>query len=214
MGCRPDDLSYRWGGRLLSCPEESQPAHEVVLSKGFWVAETKVTQVAWRKVFGEKLSAIAWKFYPVGDDYPAVATWDEARTYCESIGGRLLTEAEWEYAARVTYPGIKRYLGDFELVGTPFRPLKGDLPNPYGLYDLFDNLSEWVSDWFDDEYYRKSPKTDPHGPPEGKATANGGSHVDRGGVGNGNLDPRDRPLGVADRGSAEGPPSFRCAMQE
>jgi sulfatase modifying factor 1 len=43
----------------------------------------------------------------------------------------------------------------------------GKAPNAWGLYDMLGNAAEWVSDWFDREYYQGSPATDPQGPETG-----------------------------------------------
>jgi len=40
-------------------------------------------------------------------------------------------------------------------------------PNGLGLYDMSGNVWEWCSDWYDAEYYEKSPKNNPQGPPSG-----------------------------------------------
>lgn len=111
------------------------------------------------------------------DDYPVIyVNWHKAKTYCEWKGGRLPTEAEWEYAARGGLHG-KRYawgnvaptcsqanylgcLGDTNKVGS--YPANG-----YGLYDVAGNVREWCNDWYDNNYYVYSTQQDPTGPING-----------------------------------------------
>jgi uncharacterized protein (TIGR02996 family) len=104
---------------------------------------------------------------------------------------RLPTEAEWEYACRGWFssrrafwfgPRLTSKLANFR--GTyPYPPTAPDEegvelerptevgsypPNPFGLYDMHGNVDEWVADWFEGDYYRRSPVKGPPGPDEGE----------------------------------------------
>jgi formylglycine-generating enzyme required for sulfatase activity len=121
-------------------------------------------------------------------DLPIVkVTPEEAGQFCHWGGGRLPTEAEWEYAARagldaLIYPWGNslttknaNYAGAKGSAWDRMAPVKQFDPNTWGLYDMAGNVWEWCADWYDREYYGHSPKEDPPGP------ASGQEHVKRGG---------------------------------
>ncbi|HEY9075746.1 MAG TPA: SUMF1/EgtB/PvdO family nonheme iron enzyme [Anaerolineaceae bacterium] len=150
----------------------------------------------------EKESGASWKM-PKGPgsnlagraDFPVVLmSWQDADTYCRSVGRRLPTEAEWEKAARGTdarkYPWGDEFpnctLANFNKTGTTGGTdycvgdvLKvGSLPrgsSPYGAWDMVGNVSEWVADWYSSTYYKSSPVQNPKGPSSGRG------HIYRGG---------------------------------
>jgi formylglycine-generating enzyme required for sulfatase activity len=113
----------------------------------------------------------------------------------EGVTYRLPTEAEWEYACRAgsrtryhngnTPGGLQKIANtfdsdaaqnwpDWKQHATPGHdgyaftaPVGSFSANAFGLYDMSGNAWEWVADWYDENYYRKSPKADPAGPAAG-----------------------------------------------
>jgi formylglycine-generating enzyme required for sulfatase activity len=158
MGCSPGDSE---------CEFDEKPAHEVNIGRGFWIGQTPVTQAAYMAVTG-KPNPSNFK----GGDLPVErVTSEEAGSYCDAVGMRLLTEAEWEYAARAGTTGA-RY-GDLDQVawykgnsGEKTHPVAQKTANPWGLYDMLGNVWEWCSDWYGT--YSASKQHDPTGPSSGQ----------------------------------------------
>ena len=140
MGCSPKDKD---------CTDFEQPRHLVVIKNGFWLGQTEVTQDAWQRIMSvPNPSRFKGGKLPV-EQVP----WYHADSYCKSIGGRLPSEAEWEYAARAGTKGplygkfdeivfLAPY-GDYSHSSGPVGSAK---PNAFGLYDTIGNVSEWVQD--------------------------------------------------------------------
>lgn len=116
---------------------------------------------------------------------PAGVNWYGAKAYCgwlhdiTDLPFDLLTEAQWEYAARsggkkmlfATDNGMidkdRNFPWNRQDSATP--DLGSYPPNPAGLYGMLDfNASEWVNDWYDPDYYKRSPVLNPQGPDSGK----------------------------------------------
>ena len=194
MGCSPGDSE---------CFDDEKPAHEVTISKGFWIGQTLVTQAAYRRVVGANPSRFKGEQLPV-----ETVSWDDAQSYCRAVGMRLPTEAEWEFAARAGNTS-SRY-GDLDAIawysdnsgpqridgGVLYRSdpnnyennliAKGNQthvvaqkqPNAWQLYDMLGNVWEWTADWFEENYYARSEARDPTGPSSGTYRALGGGAWD------------------------------------
>ena len=170
MGCSPGDSD---------CSEPEKPAHSVRLSKAYWIGQTEATVGSYRRFASAtkiKMPSAAPKRYQGWNNrnFPMIdVTWDEANRYCTWIGGRLPTEAEWEYAARGGTPDA-RYgsLGNIawtkDNAESQTHPVAGKQENGFGLFDSLGNVWEWVNDWFVADYYKGGPAQDPAGPSAGQ----------------------------------------------
>lgn len=182
--------------------EDELPAHEVTITKGFWMGRYEVRNTDYCVFLNDQGNQIVegytWllidregcliterdgPFVPKTgyESHPVVeVTWYGAKAYCEWAGGRLPTEAEWEYAARGGLEG-KRYPWGDDIShddanggGTGGRdqwsktsPVGSFSANDYGLYDMAGNVWEFCNDWYNDWYYNRSPPSDPTGSSSG-----------------------------------------------
>ncbi len=156
---------------------DEYPQHEVCLSD-YCIGETPVTQAQWKAVMGGSPS-----MFKGGENPVERVSWNECRIFIKRLNQktgqnfRLPTEAEWEYAARggkksmgYRYPGsnIIDEVAWYKANGNKkTHPVKGKKPNELGLYDMGGNVWEWCADWYDENYYRESPKENPQGPSQG-----------------------------------------------
>jgi len=165
---------------------DEKPRHQVRITKGFWLSETPVTVAAYQRFAREKGRVMppAPDFNPEWskEDHPVVCvTWNEAAAYCKWAGGRLPTEAQWEYAARGGKDGLKYPWGNeitpenANYSGSKWKgtsPVRSYPANSWGLYDMAGNVWEWVADRYDENYYATlpsdKPAEDPRGPQSGK----------------------------------------------
>ena len=172
-----------------------RPQHVVALDE-YWIDAYEITNAQYRLCVdgGACTEPRAWTNADLsGDQQPVLVFWEGAQAYCTWVGGRLPTEAEWEKAARGpdgrTWPwGNEWQDGWANLSGPedgygPTAPV-GSFPNdvsPYGLLDVAGNAAEWVADWFDKDYYARSPARNPTGPASGDQRVRRGTISNAGG---------------------------------
>lgn len=175
----PVDKALVWKG----------PAHEVTLTKDFYIGECMVTQALWEAVMGTTIEQQqngkenTQRFFPgVGADYPMYyVSWNEAQEFCIKLCGLLHktyvlpTEAQWEFAARggnkhmeYKYSGsdnvdeVAWYDGNSDKSTHPVGTKK---PNELGIYDMSGNVAEWCGDRWGK--YSGEAQIDPTGPKTG-----------------------------------------------
>ncbi len=174
---------FQMGSPVGEGEKDEHPRHRVELS-AFFIQHHEVTNKEYRRFDPTHMPRAP-------ADHPVVeASWYNATAYAFWLGGRLPTEAEWEYAAGAGCPhdycdqrGKKTEL---EKVGwydknsnMKLHPVMKREPNPWGLYDMYGNAWEWVGDWYGSAYFAES-QSDPSGPPSGEARViRGGSSWDR-----------------------------------
>ena len=201
---------------------ERSPLEHSVYVSDFLIDKLGVTWLQYKRyaeVTGVSLPP-RHPYWGIHDNHPVVyVTWEEAKAYCEWVGGRLPTEAEREKAARGT-DGRKYPWGNEEpdsergvfrrAWGRQATAAVGTHPagmSPYGVHDMGGNVWEWCSDWYDEDYYAVSPTQDPKGPLSGTARVlRGGSWDSRPTV----LSASCRNWGAV--GYREGDFGFRCVM--
>jgi formylglycine-generating enzyme required for sulfatase activity len=211
---------------------DEKPVHVVSLD-AFWIDQTEVTNSMYALCVNESQcnrpgsfrSRTRSSYYSSKEfgDYPVIhISWEDARSYCEWVGRRLPTEAEWEKAARGLdqrnypwgegidcslanyYDGKTFCVGDTSLVKSYESGM-----SPYGAYDMAGNVWEWVADWYVPDYYDISPASNPPGPATGELrVARGGSWEDT------DFLARTSNRGSFAPGGRNDARGFRCAFSE
>jgi formylglycine-generating enzyme required for sulfatase activity len=204
-----DAMVFVEGGEFMmgnpggwSIRSDTTPAHRVIVDD-FYIQKYEVTQGD----FG--LFMAVTDYQPSDDRYddmrnetserfddelPAVASWVDAKAFCQWLGkradteARLPTEAEWEFAARSRGQMLRYATENGEAIEDVTMAAKVEhsryapppyevaMPNPpgtfppnaLGLYDMSGNVGEWVSDNYSHDYYEQSPVNNPRGPTEGQ----------------------------------------------
>jgi formylglycine-generating enzyme required for sulfatase activity len=197
---------FRWvkpGTFLMGSPESeperepwikgSETQHPVILTQGFWLADTTVTQAQWQAVMGNNPSS----FTDDPNNPVEQVSWDDAQAFTEKLrqqipglAAKLPTEAQWEYACRagtstpfsfgdnitpkqVNYDGNYPYAGGKKgLYRQKTVPVKSFPANPWGLYEMHGNVWEWCQDVWQEKL-----------PPEAVTDPQGVAGGDKAGVG-------------------------------
>jgi formylglycine-generating enzyme len=190
------EMTFAWippGTFLMGSPPEeaergdNETRHSVTLTEGFYLGIHPVTQAQWQAVMGNNPSHFQGENLPV-----ETVSWEDCQKFCKKLSQmdgkryRLPTEAEWEYACRAgtttpfhfgetidtdqanyngNYPHGKGKKGVYRQQTTPVDSFP---PSGWGLFDMHGNVWEWCADWFDAEYYKRSPRQNPQGPEHGK----------------------------------------------
>ncbi len=205
--------------------DDEHPQHEVEFTRPFYLGAWQVTQDQYQHIMGQNpsyfCSAGDGKDKVKGRDtkqFPVeTVSWDDAMTFCKTLSKlpeekkiarsyRLPTEAEWEYACRGGAASYSPYH-----FGAAFSPHQANFDqtnlgrpcslgfypaNAFGLFDMHGNVWEWCLDWYDEDYYKNSPKRDPHGPDQGNARVlRGGSWSSGAWLARSAIRTRDAPAG-------------------
>ncbi len=207
---------------------DEQPQASIHL-KTFWIDRLEVTA----KEFAHCVAARACTPTPTEPrcnqgktdklDHPInCMSWTGAQAYCKWVGKRLPTEAEWEKAARGTdgrlYPWghepppscarVCMNEGNYGCGTNSTCPVgsRPDGASPYGAQDMAGNVWEWVSDYYESDYYKRAPSRDPRGPETG-----GNRSIRGGGFTAGGSLARTTLRGNNTESSTEYYNGFRCA---
>lgn len=179
------------GEFMMGSPEteldryDEEIMHPVMLTRGYWLADTACTQELWVKVMGDNPSRFKGGQSPVEN-----VSWKDCQDFIDKLNHekigldlRLPTEAEWEYACRAgaqtpfsfgdnitpdqvnydgNYPYLKGKRGQYRVRTVVVKTLPC---NPWGLYEMHGNVWEWCADWYGE--YKDDFVLDPVGPIKG-----------------------------------------------
>ena len=131
---------------------------KVTISKPFYLGIYPVIQEEWQAVMGDNPSRFKGENCPVDS-----VSWDDAQEFIKRLNVkeghhryRLPSKMEWELAAkggmetRWFFGDSEKFLNSyawFRVIYERTMPVGDKKPNPYGLYDIYGNVSEWVQDW-------------------------------------------------------------------
>ncbi len=158
------------------------PRHKVTITQAYYLGKTEVTQSQYHAVMKpDKADEVEQPNHPAQGIKPY-----SGLLFCDEISTdtgrdvRFPTEAEWEYAARAGtdtryfFGDDPSKLGDYawfkDNADGKTHPVGQKKPNPWGLYDIYGNVAEFVRDEYSEDYYAQGPKVDPVGPSLGTAS--------------------------------------------
>ncbi|MDN3650909.1 SUMF1/EgtB/PvdO family nonheme iron enzyme [Reinekea marina] len=187
----PNFTEPSWAVKVF--PTEA-PRFETTITEGYWIdkyeatnesfqafvdADGYTTEAFWSKEGWDWISGRYLPIYPIpchegAANLPrACITWYEAEAYAAWRGGRLPTEAEWEYAAAgpssLIFPWGNEWQDNHANIGDTALPV-GSLPagvSWVGAHDMSGNVMEWVSDWINFDFDRSTQGDNPTGSPTG-----------------------------------------------
>lgn len=167
--------------------KEEQPVHKVTIKNAFYMSVFETTQSQWEAVMGSNPSKFKGADHPVEQ-----VLWTECKDFAKKVSVaskkwnfRLPTEAEWEYACKAgttslwSFGNDETILPEYAWYGTnsnqSTHPVGQKKPNPWGLFDIYGNVWEWVEDK-DHPNYNGAPE-------DGSSWENSGGkyHIVRGG---------------------------------
>jgi formylglycine-generating enzyme required for sulfatase activity len=129
---------------------DDETQHRRTIGKANYLGETEVTQEQWQRVMGANPSHFEGASNPVEQ-----VSWDDCQRFCKVVGLRLPSEAEWEYACRAGTTGA--HTGSLEDMawysvnsGGGTHAVATKKANPWGLFDMLGNVSEWCEDGYGD----------------------------------------------------------------
>ncbi|HIF9408431.1 TPA: formylglycine-generating enzyme family protein [Photobacterium damselae] len=164
--------SFTMGSDTVTANKSERPARVVTINS-FQLSKYEVTQEIFEAVMGSSNSYFKDPNVPVNN-----LSWQQANYFISQLNiltgeaYRLPTEAEWEFAAKGgIYHNHFHYSGSNQIEDVAWysgnannraHPVGLKQPNELGLYDMTGNIGEFVSDAFDDTYYRYGPKINPN----------------------------------------------------